>query len=164
DQFAIKSILQQSCDGSVVDATKRLSHEVQMTLLAGTDCALPIVGRYYPLGHIVGFVTPFGRYPDSVIRPEVHAQRIPIIHQFVTLIDTLHSKGIVHGDVKPSNLVLDTGGNLRFLDFAEAVQEGVSTSQALNRTITVEYISPSAWCRGPLYVAGVTVWHIYTGN
>ncbi|KAF9514760.1 hypothetical protein BS47DRAFT_840156 [Hydnum rufescens UP504] len=99
---------------------------------------------------------------------EYHERRLSVIQQFCILLDRLHSKGIVHGDVKPSNLLFDAAGNLRSIDFAEAVLE----SEPLCRyTITTHYPSPSSLKQGSpltrandLYAAGMTIWHIYTGR
>jgi serine/threonine protein kinase len=70
--------------------------------------------------------------------------------------------------VKPSNLVFDAAGNLRFIDFAEAVLE---SEPPCRHASTTRYVSPSPLKTGsPLtraddqYAAGVTIWHIYTGH
>jgi serine/threonine protein kinase len=102
------------------------------------------------------------------IRPEYHERRLSVIQRFCAPLDRLHSKGIIHGDVKPSNLVFDVAGNLRFIDFAEAVLE---SEPPCRHTSTTRYASPSSLKTGSpltraedMYAAGVTIWHIYTGR
>ncbi|KAF8320512.1 kinase-like domain-containing protein [Cantharellus anzutake] len=143
-----------------------------MALLAGNDCAIPVIGRYFNQGEITGFITRLGRCitqgPQDDIRLEYHNRRLSVIQQFCALLNRLHSKGIIHGDVKPSNLVFDAAGNLRFIDFAEAVLE---SEPPCRHASTIHYTSPSSLkTRSPLtraddlYAAGVTIWHIYTGH
>ena len=169
EEFVIKSILKP--DSGDVD-TKRLGREVDMTLLAGDDCAIPIIGRYFNHGVICGFITRFGNCItqglEDDIRPAYHERRLSVIQQFCSLLDRLHSKGIVHGDVKPSNMVFDAAGNLRFIDFAEAMLDSEPPRRNASST---HYVSPSSLKnRSPLtraddlYAAGVTIWHIYTGR
>ena len=143
-----------------------------MILLAGNDCAVPVIGRCFSHGVIRGFVTPFGKCivqgPEDDIRPEYHEGRLSVIQLFCALLDRLHSKGIIHGDVKPSNLVFDAAGNLRFTDLAEAMLE---SEPPCRHASTTHYASPSSLQNGSpltraddLYAAGVTIWHIYTGH
>ena len=152
--------------------TDKLGREVDMILLAGNDCAIPVIGRCFSHGVICGFVTAFGKCivqgPEDDILPEYHEHRLSVIQQFCDLLDRLHSKGIIHGDVKPSNLVFDAAGNLRFIDFAEAMLE---SEPPCRRASTPHYASPSSLknCSpltraDDLYVAGVAIWHIYTGH
>jgi serine/threonine protein kinase len=152
--------------------TEKLGREVDMILLAGNDCAIPVIGRCFIHEVIRGFVTPFGKCivqgPEDDIQPEYHEHRLSVIQQFCALLDRLHSKGIIHGDVKPSNLVFDAAGNLRFIDFAEAMLE---SEPPCRRASTTHYASPSSLenCSpltraDDLYAAGVTIWHIYTGH
>jgi hypothetical protein len=169
DELAIKSMFKQVT--AAVD-TERLSREVDMTLAAGKECALPIVGRHFICGAVAGFITPFAKsLSDGLtdeIRPEIHKNRLAVINQFCALLDKLHSMQIVHGDVKPSNLVLDAAGNLRFIDFAEAAFD---CEKRRVHASTIHYRSPTSMrirsplsLRDDLYAAGVTIWHIYTGR
>lgn len=150
-----------------------ITHEIAMTLLAGADCALPVVGRYFFKGVVIGFVTAFEKCiaerTKGDILPEIHQQRLSVINQFCSLLDRLHSKGMVHGDVKPSNLVLDDAGNLRFIDFAQTVLE--ADQPCYKWASSTHYDSPSSMRPGAtltraddLYAAGVTIWHIYVGR
>ena len=112
EELVIKSILKPN-SGDV--DKERLAREIDMVHLAGEDCAIP-----------VGFITRLGkcltqRERDD-ISPEI-LEPLSVIQQFCALLDKLHSKGIIHGDIKPSNLVIDTANNLRFVDFAEAMLE-----------------------------------------
>jgi len=168
EKLAIKSILKFSGDAD----EERLTHEIDMAHLAGEDCAIPVVGRYFNHGVINGFITQLGKClaqgRGDDISPEIFERRLSVIQQFCALLDKLHSKGIIHGDVKPSNLVLDAANNLRFIDFAEAVLESAPPRRNAS---TTHYVSPSSMkARSPLtraddmYAAGVTIWHIYMGH
>jgi serine/threonine protein kinase len=91
-----------------------------------------------------------------------------VIDQFCALLSTLYSKGIIHGDVKPSNLVLYADGTLRSIDFAEA---SLDSEPPRRHATTTYYVSPSSLNRttplplaDDMYAAAVTIWHIYTGR
>lgn len=168
EELVIKSILKPN-SGDV--DKERLAREIDMVHLAGEDCAIPVVGRHFNNGVISGFITRLGKCltqgQRDDISPEI-LEPLSVIQQFCALLDKLHSKGIIHGDIKPSNLVIDTANNLRFIDFAEARQE---SEPPLRRASTTHYVSPSSMkARSPLtreddmYAAGVTIWHIYTGH
>ena len=143
-----------------------------MIHLAGEDCAIPIVGRHFNHGVVNGFIIPFEKCltqgESDEISPEVFERRQSVIPQFCTLLNRLHAKGIIHEDIKPSNLVIDKSDNLRFLDFAEATLESEPPSRHAS---TTHYISPSSMkSQSPftrvddMYAAGVTIWHIYMGH
>jgi serine/threonine protein kinase len=38
----------------------------------------------------------------------------------IPVVQELHGKGILHGDIKPANMLLCSGGQIRLCDFAEA--------------------------------------------
>ncbi|KAJ3783861.1 kinase-like domain-containing protein [Lentinula aff. detonsa] len=171
EKFVLKTRMKSSGE---LDKDK-LAREIDMISLAGPECSVPIIGRHFLHGAVNGFVTPYrtcltqGRGDD--IRPEVFNDRKEIIQKLTVLLENLHSKGIIHGDVKPSNLVLDDSGNLRIIDFAESVLESEHALSLPRTALTARYVSPSSMrALSPLtraddlYATGVTIWHIYTGR
>jgi len=109
EKLAIKTILKPNSGD--VDKEK-IAREVDMVHLAGEDCAIPVVGRLFNNGVINGFITRLGQCltqgEEDNISPEIFERRLSVIQQFCALLDRLHTKGIIHGDVKPSNLVFDS--------------------------------------------------------
>lgn len=82
-----------------------------------------------------------------------------------------HAQGVVHRDVKPSNLLLDADGRPRLADFGLA---SVASASGLTRTGTVlgtpEYMSPeqadgeSADARSDLYAVGILLYEALSGR
>ncbi|HSA58559.1 MAG TPA: tetratricopeptide repeat protein [bacterium] len=54
-------------------------------------------------------------------------------------LDFLHSQGVLHGDLSPGNLRVDSKGGLRLIDFGTASLAG---SNAASRAATVLYLAP----------------------
>lgn len=91
--------------------------------------------------------------------------------QLVDALATAHAEGVVHRDVKPQNLVLDTNGVLKVLDFGIAVIEGTSgqLTEAGLVVGTPAYMSPEQLLGdavGPaadLYATGVVLYECLSG-
>jgi eukaryotic-like serine/threonine-protein kinase len=86
-----------------------------------------------------------------------------------------HEQGIVHRDVKPSNLLLTVEGQLKVLDLGLGVLMGAdnATSFATADGIavgTVDYMSPEQACgrevdgRSDLFSLGCAMYHLMTGQ
>ena len=102
-----------------------------------------------------------------------------IVGQVAAGLGALHQQGLVHRDVKPSNIMLSRGDggavNAKLIDlgFAKAVQEaGSQTTVSLPGAFvgTPAYASPEQFAgmpvdiRSDLYSLGVTLWVMVTGQ
>ena len=70
-------------------------------------------------------------------------EALPIVFQIARGLDTVHHAGIVHRDVKPSNIFILTNGTVKILDFGIA-QFGASPARDDREMLagTVSYMSP----------------------
>ncbi|KAJ7482287.1 kinase-like domain-containing protein [Mycena galericulata] len=135
--------------------------------LAG-DCSVSVVGRLFHDGRVVGLCMPLETLLDT---PNIgtKGERVRIIHQLRDLVAELHSKGIIHGDLKPQNLLICSDGRLRLCDFDEASVEGdgftsdritapyCSTVRARDSTLPVTRAED-------MHAMALTMWEIYTGR
>ncbi len=79
------------------------------------------------------------------------AERLRLFRQVCQALEYLHSQGIVHSDLKPSNVLVDESGTPRVLDFgiAKRLQSGeVETSAPELRMMTRAYAAPEWIERG----------------
>ncbi|KAJ7727230.1 hypothetical protein B0H16DRAFT_1894527 [Mycena metata] len=142
-------------------------HTWIMMMLAG-DCCVRVSGRLFSLGKPAGFCMPMETpiIPADIATREERIQLIKQVHDLVT---ELHAKNIVHGDVKPQNLLMCSDGRMRFCDFDNASVEGDGYS---NPAYTLPYCSQFRF-RHPevpmtraedTYALGLTIWELYTGR
>ncbi|KAJ7076026.1 hypothetical protein B0H15DRAFT_608462 [Mycena belliarum] len=93
--------------------------------LAG-NCSVSLVGRiFFEPGstQVHGYTMPIETPIDTENFGTKH-ERIRLIYQLRDLLAEMHSKNIVHGDIKPQNVLICSDGHPRFCDFDNASIEG----------------------------------------
>jgi len=88
----------------------------------------------------------------------------------------LHEKGWVHKDVKPENILMTRGGDIRLIDFSLTARSAGALAKAFTRKKNViiqgtrTYIAPELIRRNPattsvdMYSLGITLYEILTGR
>ncbi|MBN1393918.1 MAG: protein kinase [Pirellulales bacterium] len=85
-------------------------------------------------------------------------------------LDFLHSNGVVHGDVKPSNMLVDAQGRVKLGDFGlarRASNEEGSLLKGTTKYMAPELVSDSFGAVGPasdLYSLGFSAYELMCGN
>jgi serine/threonine protein kinase/Tfp pilus assembly protein PilF len=98
-------------------------------------------------------------------------QATTIAKQVCDGLDEAHRAGVVHRDLKPQNIMIDTGGNARIMDFGIARSlEGKGITGAGVMIGTPEYMSPEQVegketdQRSDIYSLGVILYEMVTGR
>lgn len=170
-------------DPSKVFKAKGMVREYELQKAAG-DCAMSVHGKVFDkseltgrlevilYGYIMDLGTPLPK--TEVLSP---SQRRDLMYQMIQVLQQLHDKEIIHGDIKLENVLLDDQGKVRFCDFAEG--RYVSEDETLwEGATTWHYESPNRRIRGEesgcyppppifeddLYGLGLSIWQLYTGK
>ena len=74
---------------------------------------------------------------------------LPVIQQVADALDYAHAQKILHRDIKPGNIMIDSAGNVKVLDFGFVAQIHISippVSMAYHGTSgTAPYMAPEQW-------------------
>jgi serine/threonine-protein kinase len=125
--------------------------------------AMDLVGG----GSVSSLVADFGALPERYAAE--------LLAQLLRALEQVHAAGLVHRDVKPANLLLETTGTaipvLRLSDFGIALSLGEPRLTQHGAVVgTPGYVAPEALAGEPpsskqdLYAVGVTAWQLLTGE
>jgi tetratricopeptide (TPR) repeat protein len=96
-------------------------------------------------------------------------RKLDIARQLATALKDLHAAGIMHRDVKPANVFLDTSGRVKLMDFGISRADGTEQTRTSVLWGTPEYLSPEqiqgqpATPRSDIYAYGVLLVELFSG-
>ncbi len=98
-------------------------------------------------------------------------EAVYFIRQILSALSHAHSRGVVHRDIKPQNIMLLGNGKIKVTDFGIARIASNNTHTISEKAIgSVHYISPEQVSgikvdyRSDIYAAGVILYEMLTGN
>lgn len=106
-------------------------------------------------------------------QPLPEQQAINIINQVAEAMQEAHASGLIHGDLKPSNLMVEPDGKVRILDFGLASQtdaQATTSMSQLDPQGTIAYMAPERMMGSPasaqsdIYALGVILYETLTGQ
>ena len=173
DTVALK-LIEHATDADTIAAieAERRGAELQANL-AAID---PRVVRVYGAGDVDGFFYVVMEYIEGQDLAEL-MRRGPLVVGFATevaiavakTLDNAHNleiaidgkdfRGVVHGDIKPKNIRIDTRGEVRVLDFGIAKALSMSRRLTRNEFGSVPYASPERLDSGDVNV-GSDLWSL----
>lgn len=125
-------------------------------------------GRFYiamefvPGGHFEHQIREKGQVPETEI--------LPLAIQVAEGLKGAQAAGLIHRDVKPGNILLDSEGNAKIVDFGLALVTKGGKAKATEIWATPYYVPPEAIegesedFRADIYAFGATLYHALAGK
>lgn len=132
---------------------------------SGAETLVPFIVMEYVDGRLLKDVLASG--------PVEPGEAARIISQVLTALEYSHRAGVVHRDIKPGNIMLTAGGQVKVMDFgiARAISESSATIAESSAIVgTAQYFSPeqargeSVDARTDLYSTGIVLFELLTGR
>ncbi len=112
---------------------------------------------------------------ELVGRPFEVARALELTLSVTSTLAELHRRGVIHKDIKPSNIIVTPSGETRLIDFGTATLQRVEHVEAAPPSLiegTLAYLSPEQTgrmnravdSRTDLYSLGVTLYELLTGS
>jgi eukaryotic-like serine/threonine-protein kinase len=123
---------------------------------------LYIAMEFVPGGHFEHHIRERGRIPEKEI--------LPLAIQVAEGLKGAQAAGLIHRDVKPGNILLDSEGNAKIVDFGLALVTQGGKAKAEEIWATPYYVPPEAIeggvedFRADIYAFGATFYHALAGK
>lgn len=172
-RVAIK-ILHPSKSGSYADK-KRFQYEIKLTAKVDSPFVVKIFdwnwdekSQYIVMEYIEGET--LKQYVQSKTRLTVD-ECVEFSKQLALGMYAIHNAGIIHRDIKSTNIIVDAHGQIKIIDFGIAITDD---SERLTRTDNIvgspQYIAPELIEKEPpsersdIYSLGILMFEMLTGN
>ncbi len=182
DRFvAIKVIAAEFDDARDSDFLARFASEARLVARLTHPNIVPVhdFGEESGWAYIVMEYIAGGTLRDRLVQAEMRHQRLDLprtvvlLRQAAIALDFAHSRGVVHRDVKPGNMLLRTEDQLLLTDFgiATMLEANKAFSRSGSNVGTPQYMAPEQGQpegvvdgRTDIYALGVVLFHCATGQ
>lgn len=96
---------------------------------------------------------------------------IDVMEQLVSAVEHAHSRGVIHRDIKPQNIIVRSDGTVKLTDFGIAIaQNAAQLTQTNNIMGSVHYLAPElakgqmATAQSDIYSLGVVMFELLSGR
>ena len=174
DERVALKILSGDASGSA-EADRRFRAEIKLArrIRHANVCAIHEYGELRDLQYIVmefvdgqdlkKYLRLKGRLPVEEV--------LDLVHQIGEGLQAIHDAGVIHRDLKLANVMRDTSGRLRLMDFGIAKGMTDTTATATGQIVgTPEYMSPEQAkservdLRSDVYALGIAMFELLTGR
>ncbi len=138
-------------------------------IIATIDAGVDEGRRYIVMEYVPGAQT----LADFAVKERLLpvADVLQIMQQCAMAFDYAHTKGVVHRDIKPTNIMLDLDRQVKIGDFGVALidRDDVDQTQVIGRLGSPRYMSPEQLLAGEvtnqsdIYSLGVVTYELLTG-
>ncbi len=169
-RYALKVVRRQSPDDDIYVSQATTEYEVAKKLKH------PAIVRIYDMRQkrswfklagvelLIEYVD--GKTLDEIEAPEM-GQLVLIFCQVASAMNHMHRRGVFHGDLKPSNIMLSKAGQVKLIDFGTAWIRGEEKNRVQG---TPQYIAPEQVtekivdAKTDIYNFGATLYRMFTGR
>lgn len=156
------------------DFAERFTREARAVARLDHPHILPIYdfGQEGEFSFIVIKYVAAGTLKDMLGQPMPLVQAVEIIGQIASALDHAHGQGVIHRDVKPSNVLMDRGQRAQLMDFglAKMVEGSVQITASGVGVGTPAYMAPeqgqgkTVGRRTDVYSLGIVFYEMLTGQ
>ena len=170
-RFALKVVKRQDSDDDIYitqalaefEAAKKLNHPAIARIY---DCRVKrsLLLKVISVELLIEFVD--GKTLDEIEAPTLQ-QLVLIFNQVADALVHMHRRGVYHGDLKPSNVMVTKDGKVKLIDFGTAWLKGQEKNRIQG---TPQYIAPETVTekvvdeRTDIYNLGATMYRSFTGR
>jgi serine/threonine-protein kinase len=169
-RYALKVVKRQDADDDIYIAQARVEYEVAQKLNH------PAIAKVYDsrvkrswfkvsgIELLLEYVD--GKTLDEIEAPDM-GQLVLVFNQVASAMTHMHRRGVYHGDLKPSNIMLSKNGQVKLIDFGTAWIRGQEKNRVQG---TPQYMAPEQVTekvideRTDIYNLGATMYRMFTGR